>query len=497
MDLLGDGFPHLFFSHVLEGIHLFRQALQAVTDFSTLETELCFNFSANLGLTLAHVDERFVAHDFFALVELALQLRGHLGLLSSFESGQPLFHLDFQFEGRFLFEKIKVGIVGQPFIAQLGVQFGHDGLASCGFSGLEFEIQPFGPVFLVGLVCRLKFVSQLRFPFIAVPRETVLNLGLASVTVGLVFDVLAMIQLGLDFVPEGAGNVIDGFGERHVVLGFQPLLPFCHPSCVLLVELLFDFLSQFIPALGEGQFHVLSQVVFKHLGFVPKLGFNLVLELLSDVFFEAQASTIKLDLQSSFSLPQALTQLLLKSASNAASQLVFPLSEHGLVPFLKTSDFFGFHALELLFHFLSELGFHRSQTMLKRLVVLKAYALLLDVQPSVVLFAKLSFDGGLDGRGSLKKLGPQLRLILFPEGAHSTVEAEVELLANFGLLMGEGVAFEFGQLVLHVGPKVALKGVKGHFVLDGQFLRHVGFHGVDAFGDGLLAQSPFPSQIRS
>ena len=167
------------------------------------------------------------------------------------------------------------------------------------------------------------------------------------------------------------------------------------------------------------------------------------------------------------------------------------------MPFLKTSDFFGFHSLELLFHFLSELGFHRSQPVLKRLVVLKPYALLLNVQSSVVLLTELSFNGGLDGRGSLEELGPQLRLVLLSERADRTLEAEVEFLSNLCLLVGERIAFEFGQLVLHVGSKVALKGVKGHFVLDGQFLCHVGFHRVDAFGDGLLAQSPFPPQVRS
>ena len=104
MDLLRDGFSHLFLSHFLEGIHLLRQSLETVSDFGALESKLAFNFSPDLRFSLSHVDEGFVSHDLFALVQLTFELRGHLLFFSSLEGLKALLHFNLKFKRSFFLE---------------------------------------------------------------------------------------------------------------------------------------------------------------------------------------------------------------------------------------------------------------------------------------------------------------------------------------------------------------------------------------------------------
>ena len=159
LDLLGNSLSHLLFSHFLEGIHLLGKTLQPVANFCSLEAELGLNFSTNLCFTLANIDQCLVAHDLFTLVQLALELRGDFVFLAVLEGLKSLFHLNFQLEGSFLLEQVEIRFMRQALVAKLCVNLGHDGLPCCGLSGLELEVEPFGPVLLVGGVLCLKLFA--------------------------------------------------------------------------------------------------------------------------------------------------------------------------------------------------------------------------------------------------------------------------------------------------------------------------------------------------
>ena len=204
LDLLRDGLPHLIFGHFLEGVHFLSQSLEAVPNLCSLETKLRLDLSTNLGLTLSDVDERFVAHDFLTLLQLALQLSGDFLFLSGFEFLEFLFHLDFQFESGFLFEEVQVGFMGQPVVAKLCINLRHDGLASCGFTGLEFKVKPFGPILLVGAVLCLKLFSQFGFPLVPVTGQSVLNFCFPCVAVRTEFVFFAMLKFHLDLRLQAA-----------------------------------------------------------------------------------------------------------------------------------------------------------------------------------------------------------------------------------------------------------------------------------------------------
>ena len=121
LDLLRYGFSHLLLGHFFERIHLIRQSLEAVSDFSSLETKLTFDFGTDLCFSFSDVDEGFVAHDFLALVQLTLKLRSHFLFLATLERLKTLFHFDLEFEGGFLFEQVKVGFVRKALVAKLCV----------------------------------------------------------------------------------------------------------------------------------------------------------------------------------------------------------------------------------------------------------------------------------------------------------------------------------------------------------------------------------------
>ena len=204
LNLLGNSLSHLLFSHFLEGIHLLGKTLQPVANFCSLEAELGLNFSTNLCFTLANIDQCLVAHDLFTLVQLALELRGDFVLLAVLEGLKSLFHLDLQLEGGFLLEQVEIRFVRQALVAKLCVNLGHDGLPCCGLSGLEFEIEPFGPVLLVGGVLRLKLLAQFGFTLVAITGQSILNLGLSSMTIGGELVFFSMFKFSLNFGLEAS-----------------------------------------------------------------------------------------------------------------------------------------------------------------------------------------------------------------------------------------------------------------------------------------------------
>ena len=159
LDLLRDSFPHLVLSHFLEGVHFLCQPLEAVPNLCPLESKLCLNFSTNLCLSLSDVDERLVAHDFLSLVQLAFELGGNFLFLSGLEVLKALFHFDFEFEGCLFFQEVKIGLMRQPFVAKLCINFGHDSLPCSRFSRLEFEVKAFGPILLTDAVLGFELLS--------------------------------------------------------------------------------------------------------------------------------------------------------------------------------------------------------------------------------------------------------------------------------------------------------------------------------------------------
>ena len=121
-----------------------------------------------MRFSLSHVDEGFVSHDLFALVQLTFELRGHLLFLSSLEGLKALLHLNLKFKRSFFFEQIEVGFVRETLVAQLGINFGHDGFAGCCFTGLEFKVEPLGPILLVYAVLSFELFTQLSLSLVAV-----------------------------------------------------------------------------------------------------------------------------------------------------------------------------------------------------------------------------------------------------------------------------------------------------------------------------------------
>ena len=56
----------------------------------------------------------------------------------------------------------------EALVAQLGINFGHDGFAGCRFTGLEFKVEPFGPILLVYVVLSFELFTQLSLSLVAV-----------------------------------------------------------------------------------------------------------------------------------------------------------------------------------------------------------------------------------------------------------------------------------------------------------------------------------------
>ena len=123
LNLLRNGFSHLLLGHFFEGIHLLGEALQAVPNFGTLETQLSFDFGPDLSFSLSNIDERLVAHDLFSLVELAFELRGHFFLFAGLEISETFLHFHFKFKCSFFLEQVEVGLVGEALVAKMSVNF--------------------------------------------------------------------------------------------------------------------------------------------------------------------------------------------------------------------------------------------------------------------------------------------------------------------------------------------------------------------------------------
>ena len=56
----------------------------------------------------------------------------------------------------------------ETLVAQLGIDFGHDGFAGCCFTGLEFKVESLGPILLVHAVLSLELFTQLSLSLVAV-----------------------------------------------------------------------------------------------------------------------------------------------------------------------------------------------------------------------------------------------------------------------------------------------------------------------------------------
>ena len=371
LNLLRDGFSHLFLRHFLERIHLFGKPLEAVANFGSLEAELCFDFCTDLCFSLANIDERFVAHDLFSLVQLAFELGGDFLFLAGFEITETLFHLNFEFERRLFLQQVKVGLVSQALVAQLCIHFGHDGLTSGCFSGLEFKVEALGPVLLVDGVLRFQLFAELGLSLVAVAGKTVLNLRFSSVSVGTELVLHPVLKFRLNLRLQTPRDVIDGFAEGQVILRLQASLSLGQSFGLLLVELLFDLTSEFITALGDGQFHVLTHALLEVVSFSTELLLNVNLKLLGNILFQTEATSFKFNFEASLALLEALTELLFKSGSNASAKLVFSFGQQGLVSIFKTPNFQLLHLNESLLHFLLKVGFNLSKALLQFLVVIE------------------------------------------------------------------------------------------------------------------------------
>ena len=180
-----------------------------------------------------------------------------------------------------------------------------------------------------------------------------------------------MFKLSLNLGLQTSRDVVNGLAEGEVVLRLQASLAFSKTTSLLFVEFLFNLASKFITALGNGQLNVFSHSLLEVIGFAAQLLFNVNLKLLSDVFFQTKASSFKFNLESCFSLLEALSELLFKAGSNASAELVLTFGQQRFVAVLKAPDFHLFHLNKSQFHFLFEIGFNLSKTMLQLLVIIE------------------------------------------------------------------------------------------------------------------------------
>ena len=149
--------------------------------------------------TLANIDERFVAHDLFSLVQLPFELRGDFLFLSSLEILESLFHLNFELERRLFLQEVQVGFVGQPLVAKMSVDFRHDRLSCGGLTGLEFKVKSFDPILLIGSVLRFQLLAEFGLTLVAIAGKAVLNLGLTSVSVRTKFVLHTVLEFCFNF----------------------------------------------------------------------------------------------------------------------------------------------------------------------------------------------------------------------------------------------------------------------------------------------------------
>jgi hypothetical protein len=151
---------------------------------------------------------------------------------------------------------------------------------------------------------------------------------------------------------------------------------------------------------------------------------------LGDVFFQAEASSLKFHLEACLTLLEALTELLFKARPNTSTQLVFSFGQQSLMALFKTPDLLLFHLDESLFHFLLEVGFNLSETMLQFLIVIKFQPLFLDGEAPVVFLVQLALNRGLQRRLSLLQPLVLLNIVLLSHGFDSPFKSEVQFVAN-------------------------------------------------------------------
>ena len=264
---------------------------------------------------------------------------------------------------------------------------------------------------------------------------------------------------------------------------------------MLLVEFVFNLSAEFISTLGNGQFNVFPHALFEVVGLTTELLFNVGLELLGDVFLETQAASLVLHLQAGFALLEALTKLLFKPGSDAATKLFFSFCQKGFMAFFQSAHLQTFHFYKAALHLLFEVGLDVPETLLEGLVVFQTQPFLLDGETTVVLLVELGFNGGLDLRFTLFQALMLLNIVSFLEGLDLAFQSQVKFVADTSLFGCQSVTFHGFQFGFHRSPQLVFKGVEGEFVLGCEVLGDVGLQGVHPFGDRLLTKATFPTEV--
>ena len=95
------------------------------------------------------------------------------------------------------------------------------------------------------------------------------------------------------------------------------------------------------------------------------------------------------------------------------------------MPVFKTSDFTLLHVDKAKFHFLFEVGFNVSKSVLKGLIVFKAQALFLYGQATFVFLMQLGFYRSLHLALSVFKLLALLNIMVVAKGINFPLETEI------------------------------------------------------------------------
>ncbi len=89
--------------------------------------------------------------------------------------------------------------MSQALVAQLCIDLGHDRLAGCCFTRLEFQVETFRPILLIHAILEFKFFAQFCFTFVTVTGEAVLDFCFTGVTVGAEFMLHSVFEFNFDF----------------------------------------------------------------------------------------------------------------------------------------------------------------------------------------------------------------------------------------------------------------------------------------------------------
>ena len=214
-----------------------------------------------------------------------------------------------------------------------------------------------------------------------------------------------------------------------------------------------------------------------------------------NVFFKAEAASLKFNFEAGLTLLESLTKLLLESGSNAPAELVFTLSQQGFMALFQATDLQLFHLNEPLFHLVFEIGFNLAESLLQGLIVIEFQSFLLNRKPAFVFLVQLSFNRDLHLGLSLFQSLVLFDTVLFVHGLNLSLKSEVQFVANPSLFSSKCIPFHGFQFGLHGRPKFVFEGVQRQLVLGCEVLGDVGLHGVDTFGDGLLAKSTLSPQV--